>query len=741
MADIGSLKEGRRAEEYSVLNGLFGNNGDAVVVTDFNFSVKYLNPRAEMLLADVSANYTSLPVSLLFSDLDKIDQQRDLLIRGKPVKFQISRSNLELEVSASSIHLNKENYFLFILHRQIPEADFTADSLFKPLVQHSPIATGIFLKNGKPLYINKAYRNLFTISSNNLDNVLHNYSVFEDEQLMEAGLMPFINKCLSGESVEIPTVKYNPTKTKSLSNFAEDNEKYVRGSLFPLTDNQGAVKEIVVVLTDVTYQKQAEQILTEAHLKFQMLNLNLPGAIYEFERDAKGENGRFIYMSQGCQEIFGIEPERVISDATLVDKLIHPDDYQSYKESSHIIDGQRKKYEWEGRIVVNDEIKWVQARSSLKVQQDGTMLSYGVLIDITEKKIAEEQFHTTEQLFKQLFENSPLGIVLLNEDHKVMQVNQGFVDLFEFSNEEVIGHTLNNIIVPEDMLDEAHEINILTGGGEVGKLESLRRTKRGNMVPVIIYGVPVLLKQKTIGIYGIYVDISHRKKAEKELEIRNDELDNFVYKVSHDLRAPLSSILGLVNLASHDQNNDDLRTYIELIGQRVKQLDTFISDVLSHSKNLKLELMSEEIDFKGIIDKCFKDLSYLPEADRIAHLIKISDNPFYSDQWRISEVMRNLISNAIKYIDPNKEDPYIKIDINIDDKRAEIIFEDNGVGIEEEQQPKIFNMFYRATVYSEGSGIGLYIVKNAIEKLGGTINLTSEPQKGTTFAIQIPNSK
>jgi signal transduction histidine kinase len=228
-------------------------------------------------------------------------------------------------------------------------------------------------------------------------------------------------------------------------------------------------------------------------------------------------------------------------------------------------------------------------------------------------------------------------------------------------------------------------------------------------------------------------------KVEEELKIRNAELDNFVYKVSHDLRAPLSSILGLVNLARLPGNTDDPLEYIEIIGGKVEHLDHFIGDVLSHSKNLKMEVTIAKVDFSTVIENTFNDLNYLEGASDIKKSIKIEGIDFYSDPWRISEIFRNLISNAIKYRQMKGVQSEVNIRVQVDHLRAEINFADNGIGIDEPNLAKIFEMFYRATEQSDGSGIGLYIVKNAVDKLGGQINVSSKLRQGTRFNIILPN--
>jgi PAS domain S-box-containing protein len=321
----------------------------------------------------------------------------------------------------------------------------------------------------------------------------------------------------------------------------------------------------------------------------------------------------------------------------------------------------------------------------------------------------------------------------------VEQVNKGFEEMFGYSLDELKGKSINDFIVPEELVHEGVDLNNLITSNRIVSIETIRKHRSGRFVNVILYGMPVMLENQTLGIYGVYVDFTDRKKVEEELKIRNTELDNFVYKVSHDLRAPLSSILGLVNLARLPGNTDNPMDYIDIIGEKVEHLDHFIGDVLSHSKNLKMEVTTTKVDFDLIIDRTFDELSYLQGAKQMARKVKIEGIDFYSDPWRISEILRNLISNAIKYRKLNVPDAEINIKILVDHLRAEISFADNGIGIDETNLARIFEMFYRATEQSDGSGIGLYIVKNAVDKLGGQITVTSQLHQGTRFNIVLPN--
>jgi signal transduction histidine kinase len=242
-------------------------------------------------------------------------------------------------------------------------------------------------------------------------------------------------------------------------------------------------------------------------------------------------------------------------------------------------------------------------------------------------------------------------------------------------------------------------------------------------------------------------EIQFRKKAEDKLKVSNQqlrkanvELDNFVYKVSHDLRAPIASVLGLVNLAKKENKFDTLRQYFDMVGRSAIQQDLFIKDILDISRNSRLMIDKKRIDWQKLINDTFEQLKYSVKDKDFVRKVNISGrSSFYSDQRRIKVIFNNLISNAIRY--SNGKDPIVEIDIKINKTNADIVIADNGVGIEKKYQKKVFDMFYRATDTNAGSGLGLYIVKESVDKLNGEIDLISEPGKGTKFFISIPNLK
>jgi signal transduction histidine kinase len=177
-----------------------------------------------------------------------------------------------------------------------------------------------------------------------------------------------------------------------------------------------------------------------------------------------------------------------------------------------------------------------------------------------------------------------------------------------------------------------------------------------------------------------------------------------------------------------------------MIGDQIKRSDEFIQSILNHSKMLNSADNREVIDFEAVIRQGFEDAQYTRGYARLQRQVRVSQQvPFYSDPFRISLILRNFISNAIKYQNPDAETSHVQFDIAVDAHQARITITDNGIGVEEQFVPHLFDMFFRATETAEGSGLGLYIVKQAVQRIGGFIAVTSRLGSGTEFVVTLPN--
>lgn len=225
------------------------------------------------------------------------------------------------------------------------------------------------------------------------------------------------------------------------------------------------------------------------------------------------------------------------------------------------------------------------------------------------------------------------------------------------------------------------------------------------------------------------------------LEKTNAELDRFLYSTSHDLRSPLSSIKGLVNIARLETADEKIQRYFAMMIDRVDRLDFFIKDIIDYSKNARTDIRNEPVDFKLLLAEVTDNLKYLEGAETIHFQSNVAvDHPVNADKNRLSVVLNNLIANAIKYHDSQKERQWIDVAVTNSIGSVKLTVSDNGLGIDPEHQHKIFDMFYRGTFQSKGSGLGLYIVKETVARMKGTIQVESTPGKGSSFLLTIPVS-
>lgn len=259
------------------------------------------------------------------------------------------------------------------------------------------------------------------------------------------------------------------------------------------------------------------------------------------------------------------------------------------------------------------------------------------------------------------------------------------------------------------------------------------------IAPVIIFSI---INAHT-SLYDMLLKLGDEtEKKNIELAKTNAELDRFVYSVSHDLRSPIASMLGLVNLSKMEKDPASLYHYEELKEKSLLKLDSFIRDILDYSRNSRTEIRAELVDWQNFMLQSIEQHKHSEEAKNIQITFDIVQTQnFYTDLHRVKIIFNNLLSNAIRYSDKYKEKRTIHIQIIVDIDFASIKCIDNGIGIEGEHISKIFDMFYRANIDSKGSGLGLYIVAEAVQKMNGQITASSQIGQGTTFSIKLPNQK
>jgi signal transduction histidine kinase len=252
------------------------------------------------------------------------------------------------------------------------------------------------------------------------------------------------------------------------------------------------------------------------------------------------------------------------------------------------------------------------------------------------------------------------------------------------------------------------------------------------------YGIADILIVAVMGMSMVmWLLEDERLKLEKD----NKELDRFLYSTSHDLRAPIASIMGLTYLGKLEFTEEKARMFMGLIEDRILKLDGVISDILSVSRTKKFEIKMEPLRLIDLVNEVITEIKFNQNASSITLVYERDPTQvFKSDYSQMKLVLRNLIGNAVKYHNLKQPSPFIKIDFKRFADYVEISISDNGQGIKEENLSKIFEMFYRASDNAEGTGLGLYIVSEALSRVKGSISVESIYGLGTTFTVQLEDA-
>jgi hypothetical protein len=240
------------------------------------------------------------------------------------------------------------------------------------------------------------------------------------------------------------------------------------------------------------------------------------------------------------------------------------------------------------------------------------------------------------------------------------------------------------------------------------------------------------------GLVVMMFDITETKKRRTLLEKTNHHLDHFIYKTIHDLKAPVQSALSLMELTSLT-NAEERERHFSMVKCNLRRMEDFIEEVSNYYKNEKMGIVTEPIQFDELVRDEIQSMQNLPGAKDIRFEYNYSGGELLSDPLRIKTILTNILSNSIKYSDRFKDDKFIEVSVDVNESVCELIIRDNGMGIPDEYQQKIFDMFFRYHTQIHGTGLGLYIVQDSVARLGGKISVFSKLGDGTTFTVTIPN--
>tara|TARA_R110002051_G_scaffold171982_2_gene242409 strand:+ start:14757 stop:19334 length:4578 start_codon:yes stop_codon:yes gene_type:complete len=522
--------------------------------------------------------------------------------------------------------------------------------------------------------------------------------------------------------------------------------KYLSVDMETQLDADNNPVKFIGTVVDVTEQKESENKILDLQSKMNAAIRIGQFGYWNWEMDKET-----VEWSKEMYKIHHVDPSITMTPELVRETIYHEDHY--------LMENKLKKKKGDQsstlniyRILLKDNtFRHFLAFSEVLYDAKGQPIRYhGTAMDITKSVLAEEALKESEEKFAKAFETNYVGMLLMDTEQNIIEANETVYTLLNTSKEELIGKKIieSGIIILDDYYLEKRKkalASFFKDGRQIN--EEFKVTLRNGQKKTLLISKEFLQIKDAPKVLVTLIDDTKRKEVEEALETQfvelkktNSELDSFVYSASHELRAPLASVLGLIQLTLLEEQEPQLKLHLNMMEKSIVRLDDFIKDIIEYSRNKHVDIKLETINFINLIENSIESLWYLENTSKINIDIAVNEAiEFVSDSKRISILLNNFISNAIKYHDLNKNSPSIWISVKTSKKEAVIIIKDNGVGIDNDQLDKIFDMFYRVSSKVMGTGIGLFIVKEVLAKLNGTITVKSKIGEGSIFTLKIPN--
>jgi PAS domain S-box-containing protein len=462
-----------------------------------------------------------------------------------------------------------------------------------------------------------------------------------------------------------------------------------------------------------------------------------------------------INWNKGIEGIFGYNPEEVGKTSKWWFDKIHPEDSirMSIKLYSFI---EQKTEKWQDQYrfrCADGTYKYVLDRGFLLKDENGRAIRMiGAIQDITKQKEEEQRLKLLETVITQS-KDSILITEANSEDRKIpriVYVNPAFSQMSGYESNEIIGKSTNIFKGPKSDSEELKKLLRAIKNEEECVIETITYTKSKEEYWVRFAMIPIFNNEGVITHWiSIQRDITDEKKLEtekehliRELTQNNKDLKQFSYITSHNLRAPLSNLIGLLNIIEDIPiENEELEEILAGFTKSTHLLNETINDlvkVIIIKDNPSMQ--KEEVSLKEVFENVFSQLSFQIELHKPIIKLKFDKVPLLNtNKAYIESILLNLLTNSIKYKSENRK---LKISITAEqiDHQAILTFKDNGIGIDlERNKDKVFGLYQRFHNYPDSKGLGLYLVKSQVETMGGTISIDSEVNKGTTFTITFKN--
>lgn len=462
-----------------------------------------------------------------------------------------------------------------------------------------------------------------------------------------------------------------------------------------------------------------------------------PGTLYQYRLWPDGSSA-FPYASPGIRGVYGVAPEDVVSDATIVFDHIHPEDRQRVADSIEASATELTTWHEQYRVASDQEWRWVEGRATPERLPDNSTIWHGYITDINDRKGIELALEESEEQFRRLFEKSPIGIVLVElRSGKILDMNDAFLRPSGYQHDEIRSLQAVRFFQENSGSVEDHILQPLRESGRFGPIERDIPCKGGSSYAANIQGIRI---HTTFGeplVWILVEDISERKRVDR---MKNE----FISTVSHELRTPLTSLAGSLALISSGAMGpipEQQQSLIEIAARNSEQLKFLINDLLDMERLVsgKLEMSVNKQPIAPLIKTALEEMRTYASQHGVTLRLSSQKHTLEAevDARRLQQALNNLLSNAIKFSPTNGE---VLVSLTQNGTKVRVTVSDQGPGIPDHFRERLFEKFAQADSSDNrgrgGTGLGLAITRAIMEQMQGIVGFESEEGHGATFWLE-----
>lgn len=520
-----------------------------------------------------------------------------------------------------------------------------------------------------------------------------------------------------------------------------------RLTVIALRNKADEVKGFAGIIADLSENQRLKQRASLSEEKFNLLAENIQGAIYLCHND---EQYSVIYVNEHIRQITGYSKEDFMSGKIEFATLFHPDDKKSVTQIIDRCIAEKKSFHVRYRIChATGDWRWVDETGVGLYEGDNLIMLEGFLSDVTAQTDAEEKLRKVAEENLRFF-NNPVNLnAVVDFNANLVRISPSWTGMLGWSEEELLSKPFFHFIHPDDSERSQQHLKAMAHSQAVNTFENRLTAKDGSFRWLLWALAPDPVAKV---VYASAIDISERKRSEEnildsksnlegvtlQLQEQNRKLDEFAHIISHNLRAPVSNIQALINLLDDRSEITDYKLIFDKLKNVAKNLSETMNELMDTLKaKTQPEVELTEVRFKEVLDKVVQSLEGELIVAQASVTFDFNQVPVvrYSKPY-LESIFQNLLTNAVKYKSPHRK-PCVHFHSSLTDNHLELRVTDNGQGIDMEKfGDKLFGLHKTFHDHHEARGVGLFLVKTQIEALGGTIKVTSEVDKGTTFVIR-----